>query len=184
MDSSIASGYGSNGTTGSWFAYDELAKATDNFALRNKLGEGGFGKVFKGVMPDGKVVAVKVLTLGGGQGEREFRAEVEIISRVHHRHLVTLLGYCIANAERLLVYEYVPLGSLEYNLRSRTMDWTLRMRVALGVAKGLAYLHEDCHPRIFHRDIKSSNILIDEQYEAQVRSPMTRDHRPQECVGG
>lgn len=109
----------------SWFSYEELARATDNFARSNKLGEGGFGKVYRGVLENfkgqagnTKVVAVKVLTVGGGQGEREFRAEVEIISRVHHRHLVTLLGYCIANEQRLLVYEYVPNGTLDRNLQS------------------------------------------------------------------
>lgn len=115
-------------------------------------------------------MAVKVLTVGGSQGEREFRAEVEIISRVHHRHLVTLLGYCIAFDQRLLVYEFVENGTVEAALHDpeRVMDWPMRMRVALGAARGLAYLHEDCHPRIFHRDIKSSNILLDSKYEAQL----------------
>lgn len=103
----------------SWFSFEELEAATGGFAAANKLGEGGFGKVYKGVMPDGRVVAVKALTLGGGQGEREFRAEVEIISRVHHRYLVTLLGYCIARDQRLLVYEYVPNGTLESALHGQ-----------------------------------------------------------------
>lgn len=145
--------------------------ATNGFAMENVLGEGGFGRVYKGELPNGQVVAVKQLTLGGGQGDREFRAEVEIISRVHHRHLVSLVGYCIADKQRLLVYDFVPNGTLDVNLYGKgkqVMTWEMRVRVALGAARGLAYLHEDCHPRIIHRDIKSSNILLDDKYEAQV----------------
>ncbi|CAK9199141.1 unnamed protein product [Sphagnum troendelagicum] len=154
----------------SWFTYQELAEATDGFAKENLLGEGGFGRVYKGHLANGTVVAVKQLTVGGGQGEREFRAEVEIISRVHHRHLVSLVGYCVADSQRLLVYDFVPNGTLEYNLHGKetVMDWPTRLKVGLGSARGLAYLHEDCHPRIIHRDIKSSNILLDENFEAQV----------------
>eukprot|EP00850_Spirogloea_muscicola_P007140 SM000035S13120 [mRNA] locus=s35:511110:515553:- [translate_table: standard] len=159
------------GNSRSYFSYEELEEATNGFAEENVLGQGGFGRVYKGVLRDGKLIAVKQLTLGGGQGEREFQAEVEIISRVHHRHLVTLLGYCIANEQRLLVYDYVPNGTIEYNLHGRLqgpMSWDMRMKAAVGAAKGLAYLHEDCHPRIIHRDIKSSNILLDKMDEAQV----------------
>eukprot|EP01018_Ginkgo_biloba_P023914 Gb_23599 [translate_table: standard] len=159
------------GNSRSWFTYEELAVATNGFARQNLLGEGGFGCVYKGYLPDGQVVAVKQLKVGGGQGEREFRAEVEIISRVHHRHLVSLVGYCIADSQRLLVYDYVPNGTLEHHLHGSgrpVMDWTTRVRIAVGAARGLAYLHEDCHPRIIHRDIKSSNILLDDKFEAQV----------------
>ena len=95
------------------FTLSELHKATQGFNKKNKLGEGGFGKVYKGVLEDGREVAVKALTIGGGQGEREFRAEVETISRCHHRYLVTMFGYCISKDQRLLVYEYVPNGTLE-----------------------------------------------------------------------
>ncbi|AQK84038.1 Putative prolin-rich extensin-like receptor protein kinase family protein [Zea mays] len=153
------------------FAFDELYGITGGFARENVLGEGGFGCVFKGTLGDGKVVAVKQLKGGGGQGEREFQAEVEIISRVHHRHLVSLVGYCIAEDHRLLVYDYVSNNTLHHHLHGRgrpVMDWPTRVKIAAGSARGLAYLHEDCHPRIIHRDIKSSNILLDDQFEAQV----------------
>ncbi|KAF8779285.1 hypothetical protein HU200_002966 [Digitaria exilis] len=181
------------------FSFDELYEITGGFARENVLGEGGFGCVFKGTLGDGKVVAVKQLKGGGGQGEREFQAEVEIISRVHHRHLVSLVGYCIAEDHRLLVYDYVSNDTLHHHLhggvtfllsscksvwpfcvsechiaslvagRGRpVMDWPTRVKIAAGSARGLAYLHEDCHPRIIHRDIKSSNILLDDMFEAQV----------------
>ncbi|TVU00807.1 hypothetical protein EJB05_53754, partial [Eragrostis curvula] len=153
------------------FSFDELYEITGGFSRDNVLGEGGFGCVFKGTLADGKVVAVKQLKGGGGQGEREFQAEVEIISRVHHRHLVTLVGYCISEDHRLLVYDFVSNDTLHHHLHGRgraAMDWPTRVRIAAGSARGLAYLHEDCHPRIIHRDIKSSNILLDDQFEAQV----------------
>ncbi|KAG2709975.1 hypothetical protein I3760_04G003600 [Carya illinoinensis] len=154
----------------SWFTYEELVQATNGFSAQNILGEGGFGCVYKGVLADGKDVAIKQLKIGGGQGEREFRAEVEIISRIHHRYLVSLVGYCISEHQRLLVYEYVPNNTLHYHLHGECpiMDWAIRMKVAAGAARGLAYLHEDCHPRIIHRDIKSSNILLDNNFEARV----------------
>ncbi|KAJ7975704.1 Receptor-like kinase [Quillaja saponaria] len=155
----------------SWFMYEELAQATDGFSANNLLGEGGFGCVYKGFLIDGREVAVKQLKVGGGQGEREFRAEVEIISRVHHRHLVSLVGYCIFEHQRLLIYDYVPNNTLHYHLHGEdklVMDWATRVKVAAGAARGIAYLHEDCHPRIIHRDIKSSNILLDNNFEAQV----------------
>ncbi|XP_050230910.1 putative proline-rich receptor-like protein kinase PERK6 [Mercurialis annua] len=153
------------------FSYDELASATGNFTQANLLGQGGFGYVHKGVLPNGKEIAVKSLKAGSGQGDREFQAEVEIISRVHHRHLVSLVGYCIAGGQRLLVYEFLPNSTLEFHLYGKgrpTMDWPTRIKIALGSAKGLAYLHEDCHPRIIHRDIKAANILLDLDFEAKV----------------
>ncbi|KAF3773741.1 Proline-rich receptor-like protein kinase [Nymphaea thermarum] len=159
------------GFTKSTFTYEELALATNGFSQANLLGQGGFGYVHKGILPNGKEIAVKQLKSGSGQGEREFQAEVEIISRVHHRHLVSLVGYCIASNQRMLVYEFVPNNTLEFHLHGKgrpTMDWTTRLKIALGSAKGLAYLHEDCHPRIIHRDIKAANILLDYKFEAQV----------------
>lgn len=164
-------GFSSGFSSKSTFTYQELAKATENFSDSNLLGQGGFGYVHKGVLSNGKEVAVKQLKIGSGQGEREFQAEVETISRIHHRHLVSLVGYCIAGSQRLLVYEFVPNDTLEFHLHGKgrpTMNWETRMRIALGSAKGLAYLHEDCHPKIIHRDIKASNILLDLTFEAKV----------------
>ncbi|KAF8393370.1 hypothetical protein HHK36_021613 [Tetracentron sinense] len=128
------------------------------------------GYVRKGIL-NGKEVAVKQLKHGSVQGEREFLAEVEIVSPVHHKHLVSLVGYCSTEAQRMLVYEFVPNNTLEFHLhgkRQPTMDWATRLRIALGSAKGLAYLHEDCHPKIIHRDIKTANILLNYNFEAQV----------------
>ncbi|XP_073315117.1 proline-rich receptor-like protein kinase PERK9 [Primulina huaijiensis] len=159
------------GNSRSWFTYNELVEATAGFPPQNLLGEGGFGPVYKGKLVDGREVAVKQLKVGGGQGEREFRSEVEIISRIHHRHLVSLVGYCIAENRRLLVYEYVPNNTLYFHLHGQdrpVMDWITRVKIAIGSARGIAYLHEDCHPRIIHRDIKSSNILLDNNFVARV----------------
>nr|GMD00145.1 putative proline-rich receptor-like protein kinase PERK6 [Ipomoea batatas] len=150
------------------FTYDDLAVATGGFSKANLLGQGGFGYVYKGVLPNGKEIAVKCLKSNSGQGEREFQAEVEIISRVHHRHLVSLVGYCISGAQRMLIYEFVPNGTLEYHVRATVMDFPTRLKIALGAAKGFAYLHEDCHPRIIHRDIKAANILLDYNFDAKV----------------
>ncbi|XP_031266002.1 proline-rich receptor-like protein kinase PERK15 [Pistacia vera] len=153
------------------FTYDELVVATNGFSEANLLGEGGFGYVHRGVLRSGKEVAVKQLKSGSHQGEQEFQAEVETISRIHHKHLVSLVGYCITGAERLLVYEFVPNNTLEFHLHGTgqpIMDWETRLRIAIGSAKGLAYLHEDCNPTIIHRDIKASNILLDSRFEAKV----------------
>ncbi|KAK8619145.1 hypothetical protein V6N13_133112 [Hibiscus sabdariffa] len=153
------------------FTYEELSAATGGFSQANLLGQGGFGFVHKGVLPSGREIAVKSLKSGSGQGEREFQAEVEIISRVHHRYLVSLVGYCIARQQRMLVYEFLPNNTLEYHLHGKdrpVMDFSTRIRIALGSAKGLAYLHEDCHPRIIHRDIKAANILLDNNFDAKV----------------
>nr|TKS15064.1 proline-rich receptor-like protein kinase PERK9 [Populus alba] len=128
------------------FAFEELVKATNGFSAQNLLGEGGFGSVYKGYLPDGRDVAVKQLKIGGGQGEREFKAEVEIISRVHHRHLVSLVGYCMFETRRLLVYDYVPNNTLYFHLHGvggLALDWATRVKIAAGAARGIAYLHED-----------------------------------------
>ncbi|OEL24406.1 Proline-rich receptor-like protein kinase PERK1 [Dichanthelium oligosanthes] len=156
--------------TGGTFGYDDLAAATDGFSEANLLGQGGFGHVYRGTVA-GQEVAIKKLRAGSGQGEREFRAEVDIISRVHHKNLVSLVGYCLYGEQRLLVYEYVPNKTLEFHLHGSgrpTLDWPRRWKIAVGSAKGLAYLHEDCHPKIIHRDIKAANILLDYNYEPKV----------------
>ncbi|KAL9285119.1 hypothetical protein ACSQ67_024511 [Phaseolus vulgaris] len=132
---------------------------------------GGFGYVYKASMPDGRVGALKILKAGSGQGEREFRSEVDIISRIHHRHLVSLIGYCISEQQRVLIYEFVPNGNLNQHLHGSELpilDWSNRLKIAIGSARGLSYLHDGCNPKIIHRDIKSANILLDNAYEAQV----------------
>ncbi|CAN1785214.1 Proline-rich receptor-like protein kinase PERK1 [Linum perenne] len=157
--------------SGGSFTYEELAVATNGFSEGNLVGEGGFGYVHRGVLSNGKEVAVKQLREGRKQGEKEFQGEVEIISRIHHKHLVSLLGYCINGVKRLLVYEFVSNNTLEFHLHGngdQVMDWETRLRIAIGSAKGLAYLHEDCDPKILHRDIKAANILVDQNFEAKV----------------
>lgn len=128
------------GFSKSTFTYEELAMATDGFSDANLLGQGGFGYVHRGVLPNGKEVAVKQLKAGSGQGEREFQAEVEIISRVHHKHLVSLVGYCITGSQRLLVYEFVPNNTLEFHLHGKAKaivtivaPLLLRILLALGL---------------------------------------------------
>ncbi|KAK3138265.1 hypothetical protein QOZ80_5AG0366590 [Eleusine coracana subsp. coracana] len=157
--------------TGGTVSYADLAAATDGFSEANLLGQGGFGHVYRGTLLGAGEVAIKRLRPGSGQGDREFRAEVDIISRVHHRHLVSLVGYCIHADQRLLVYEFVPNNTLQFHLHGTgqpTLAWQLRWRIALGSAKGLAYLHEDCDPKIIHRDIKAANILLDYNFEPKV----------------
>lgn len=162
---------GGMGHSRNWFSYEELIKATNGFSTLNLLGEGGFGSVYKGILPDGREIAVKQLKIGGSQGEREFKAEVDIISRIHHRHLVSLVGYCIQDNRKILVYDYVPNNTLYFHIHEKgqpVLEWEKRVKIAAGAARGIAYLHEDCNPRIIHRDIKPSNILLDDNYEARV----------------
>lgn len=151
------------------FCYDELCKATKGFST--KVGQGGFGSVYLGVMPDGSRLAVKKLE-GIGQGKKEFRAEVQIIGSIHHMHLVKLKGFCAEGVHRLLVYEFMANGSLDKwifkNEESCLLDWNTRFNIALGTAKGLAYLHEECELKIVHCDIKPENVLLDDNYAAKV----------------
>ncbi|CAA7053530.1 unnamed protein product [Microthlaspi erraticum] len=161
---------GGLGNSKALFSYEEIGKATNGFSQENLLGEGGFGRVYKGMLPDGRVVAVKQLKIGGGQGDREFKSEVETLSRIHHRHLVSIVGHCISGERRLLIYDYVSNNDLYFHLHTskEVLDWATRVKIAAGAARGLAYLHEDCHPRIIHRDIKSSNILLEDNFDARV----------------
>ncbi|XP_007051126.2 PREDICTED: proline-rich receptor-like protein kinase PERK3 [Theobroma cacao] len=155
--------------------YEELKEATNNFAPASILGEGGFGRVFKGVLSDGTAVAIKRLTSGGAQGDKEFLVEVEMLSRLHHRNLVKLVGYYSSrdSSQNLLCYELVPNGSLEAWLHGPLgvncpLDWDTRMKIALDAARGLAYLHEDSQPCVIHRDFKASNILLENNFHAKV----------------
>ncbi|KAG0608976.1 hypothetical protein M758_8G148300 [Ceratodon purpureus] len=151
--------------------YAHLALATENFSDRNILGDGGFGIVYKATLANGVTVAIKKLTPNGAQGAREFRAEMETLGTIHHENLVSLFGYCCSNEEMLLVYEYFPNGSLddwlyESDEKASKLAFPLRLRIALETARGLAFLHHECAHLIIHRDIKSSNILLDEHFHA------------------
>ncbi|KAJ7519554.1 hypothetical protein O6H91_20G044000 [Diphasiastrum complanatum] len=157
---------------GHWYTLRDLSVATEEFAECNVLGEGGYGIVYKGQV-DGVTIAVKNLLNNRGQAEKEFRVEVEAIGRVRHKNLVRLLGYCAEGNYRMLVYEYVDNGNLEQWLhgpmsKTTSLTWDARMKVILGTAKALTYLHEALEPKVVHRDIKASNILIDSQYNAKV----------------
>uniref|UniRef100_A0A7I4CKD2 Protein kinase domain-containing protein n=1 Tax=Physcomitrium patens TaxID=3218 RepID=A0A7I4CKD2_PHYPA len=154
------------------FAYKELKGATKNFHINSKLGEGGFGVVYKGVLQDGSEVAVKQLSTKSRQGNKEFLNEVTLINRVQHRNLVKLRGCCLKDHERLLVYEYLENKSLHQALfdpeKRLHLNWSTRVKILLGTARGLAYLHEGCQTRIVHRDIKSSNILLDKDLNPKI----------------
>lgn len=154
------------------FTIQELSLATSCFSQANFLGDSEFGSVHKGVLPNGRTIAVKGLKMDSKPGMQEvFQQEAEIISRVHHKHLVSLVGYCVSNAKRLLVCEFVPNKNLGFHLHGKgqpVMNWATRMRIAIGSAKGLAYLHEDCDPSIFHLNTKASNILLDSNFEAKI----------------
>ncbi|GLT38071.1 hypothetical protein SLA2020_123410 [Shorea laevis] len=156
------------------FTFRELAAATKNFRPECFLGEGGFGRVYKGQLEStGQVVAVKQLDRNGLQGNREFLVEVLMLSLLHHPNLVNLIGYCADGDQRLLVYEFMPLGSLEDHLHDlppdkEPLDWNTRMKIAAGAAKGLEYLHDKASPPVIYRDFKSSNILLDEGFEPKL----------------
>ncbi|KAJ7952843.1 Protein kinase family protein [Quillaja saponaria] len=158
---------------GHWYTLRELEASTNGFADENVIGEGGYGIVYLGLLTDNTHIAVKNLLNNRGQAEREFKVEVEAIGRVRHKNLVRLLGYCAEGAHRMLVYEYVNNGNLEQWLHGDVgpcspLTWYIRMNIILGTAKGLSYLHEGLEPKVVHRDIKSSNVLLDKQWNAKV----------------
>ncbi|EPS57281.1 protein kinase 1, partial [Genlisea aurea] len=157
------------------FTYGELLAATDNFNADYFLGEGGFGKVYKGHLPDsGQMVAIKQLDRDGCQGINEFKVEVSTLGNAEHTNLVKLIGYCIENDQRcLLVYEYMSLGSLEDHLhgsvhKRKALDWNRRMKIVAGAAMGLEYLHHQMNPPVIYRDLKCSNILLDGDYHPKL----------------
>ncbi|XP_019233622.1 PREDICTED: probable LRR receptor-like serine/threonine-protein kinase At1g06840 isoform X1 [Nicotiana attenuata] len=153
------------------FTFREMALATNNFDSSTQVGEGGYGSVFRGILADKKVVAIKRAKEGSLQGQKEFLTEIELLSRLHHRNLVVLLGYCDEEGEQMLVYEFMPNGTLRDWLSAKSkqnLKFGARLRIALGAAKGILYLHTEADPPIFHRDIKASNILLDSKLTAKV----------------
>ncbi|OIT29564.1 g-type lectin s-receptor-like serinethreonine-protein kinase [Nicotiana attenuata] len=156
------------------FSFKCIETATKNFCPRNKLGEGGFGPVYKGVLPNGQEVAIKRLSRSSGQGIEEFKNEVTLISRLQHRNLVKLMGFCIHGEEKLLIYEYMSNRSLDvFIFGSRSDDkaalsWNQRYSIIEGIARGLLYLHRDSRLKVIHRDLKASNILLDEDMNPKI----------------
>ncbi|GMJ10247.1 hypothetical protein like AT4G27290 [Hibiscus trionum] len=149
-----------------------IIAATDNFSMRNILGEGGFGCVYKGVLKDGQEIAVKRLSSSSKQGNNEFTNEVKHIAKVQHRNLVKLLGCCIEADEKMLVYEYLPNKSLDFIIfdktQSMSLDWPTRYQIINGIARGLLYLHQDSRQRIIHRDLKAANVLLDYEMNPKI----------------
>ncbi|KAH7554648.1 hypothetical protein JRO89_XS12G0252800 [Xanthoceras sorbifolium] len=176
------------------FSFIELEEATSGFSVTTQVGQGGYGKVYKGILANGTVVAIKRAQQGSLQGEKEFLTEIELLSRLHHRNLVSLVGYCDEEAEQMLVYEFMPHGSLQDILNDQCLclpttalsccefdivgdmaarlkdplSFSMRLHIALGSAKGILYLHTEADPPIIHRDIKANNILLDFKFTAKV----------------
>ncbi|KAH9717034.1 putative LRR receptor-like serine/threonine-protein kinase [Citrus sinensis] len=153
------------------FTYGEMALATNNFNSSTQIGQGGYGKVYKGILPDGTVVAVKRAQEGSLQGEKEFLTEIQFLSRLHHRNLVSLVGYCDEEGEQMLVYEFMSNGTLRDQLSAKSKEplgFAMRLSIARGSSRGILYLHTEADPPVFHRDIKASNILLDHKFTAKV----------------
>ncbi|KAJ1425250.1 Serine/threonine-protein kinase, active site [Sesbania bispinosa] len=155
------------------YTYKELKVATDDFSPANKIGEGGFGSVYKGLLKDGKIAAIKVLSAESRQGVKEFMTEINVISEIEHENLVKLYGCCVEGDHRILVYNYLENNSLAQTLlggghSNVYFDWRTRSRICIGVARGLAFLHEEVQPHIVHRDIKASNILLDKNLRPMI----------------
>ncbi|KAK3005943.1 hypothetical protein RJ639_016729 [Escallonia herrerae] len=155
------------------FTYKELEVATDKFSQKNVIGDGGFGVVYRGVLRDGSMAAIKMLNREGKQGERAFRLEVDLLSRLQSTYLVELLGYCADQHHRLLIFEFMPNGTLQQHLhphpnQSRPLSWGIRLRIAFDCARAFEFLHEHTAPSVIHRDFKSSNVLLDQNFRAKV----------------
>lgn len=153
------------------FTLEELKLSTNDFREINAIGAGGYGTVYRGKLRDGQLIAIKRSKQGSMQGGLEFKTEIELLSRVHHKNLVGLVGFCFEKGERMLVYEFIPNGTLSealYGMEGVQLDWSRRLKIALDSARGLAYLHDHANPPIIHRDVKSTNILLDEKMTAKV----------------
>ncbi|KAL0834715.1 hypothetical protein Bca101_086604 [Brassica carinata] len=155
------------------FDFKCIEAATSNFHNTNKIGHGGFGEVYKGTFPNGTEIAVKRLSKTSGQGEREFKNEVLLVAKLQHRNLVRLLGFCVQGEEKILVYEFLPNKSLNYFLfgdstKRSQLDWTRRYKIIGGITRGILYLHQDSRLTIIHRDLKASNILLDEDMNPKI----------------
>ncbi|XP_028063726.1 probable LRR receptor-like serine/threonine-protein kinase At1g06840 isoform X3 [Camellia sinensis] len=153
------------------FTFKEMTLATEDFNSSTQVGQGGYGKVYRGILSDNTIVAIKRATEGSLQGQKEFLTEIQMLSRLHHRNLVSLVGYCDEEGEQMLVYEFMPNGTLQDWLSAKskeTLNFGVRLQIALGSAKGILYLHTEADPPIFHRDIKASNILLDTKLTAKV----------------
>ncbi|GMN49776.1 hypothetical protein TIFTF001_018936 [Ficus carica] len=154
------------------YNFETISIATDNFSEENKLGQGGFGSVYRGRLFNGQDIAVKRLSRGSDQGDLEFKNEVILVAKLQHRNLVRLLGFCLEGNERILVYEFVPNASLDHFIfdpsKRAHLDWERRYKIIGGIARGLLYLHEDSRLRIIHRDLKASNILLDEEMNPKI----------------
>ncbi|KAL3519541.1 hypothetical protein ACH5RR_017690 [Cinchona calisaya] len=154
------------------YSLGAIQTATNNFSINNKIGQGGFGPVYKGTLPNGQDIAVKRLSRSSGQGAEEFKNEIVVVAKLQHRNLVRLLGFCLEGGEKLLIYEFVPNKSLDYFLfdpeKQRLLDWSRRNKIIGGIARGLLYLHEDSRLRIVHRDLKAGNILLDESMNPKI----------------
>ncbi|KEH20098.1 lectin receptor kinase [Medicago truncatula] len=172
FDASIDEDEFERGTGPKRFTYKELSNSTNGFDEKGKLGEGGFGGVYKGLLEKNNKleVAVKRVSKGSRQGKKEYISEVRIISKLRHRNLVQLLGWCHEKSELLLVYEYMPNGSLDYHLFGKgvMLTWSVRYKIALGIASSLLYLHEEWEQCVVHRDIKSSNVMLDANFNAKL----------------